>query len=161
MITSTVPPPNSSGWPDGPEVSVKLHSVVPLSTTPAAANATVTPTLGLPTLMDPGSNCNLVSSGGGDEGLSKDSPDSDGQGGVIIMDINSKKRSKVGNIQLISFFTNMKVEFQKIGRIHILLHLIKVNSCQAFLYIFCTYYHSKYLPYVDKIVKVKSSNVFH
>ncbi|KAL5968782.1 RIMS-binding protein 3A [Taenia solium] len=94
MITSTVPPPNPSDWPDGSEVSVNLHSVVPLSTTSAAANAVVTPTLGLPTLTDHGSNCNLVGSGGGDEELSKDSPDSNGQGGVIIMDFNSKKHSK-------------------------------------------------------------------
>ncbi|VDK35227.1 unnamed protein product [Taenia asiatica] len=107
MITSTVPPPNPSDWPDGSEVSVNLHSVVPLSTTSAAANAVVTPTLGLPTLADHGSNCNLFGSGGGDEEPSKDSPDSNGQGGVIIMDFNSKKRSKVGNIQLISLFTKL------------------------------------------------------
>ncbi|EUB62998.1 Peripheral-type benzodiazepine receptor-associated protein [Echinococcus granulosus] len=92
MITSTVPPPNPSNWPDSPEVSVKLHSVVPLSTT-AAATTTVTPTPEPPTLIDPDVNRNLVSSGG-DAELSKDSPDSDGQGGVIYMDINSKKHSK-------------------------------------------------------------------
>ncbi|KAL5110985.1 hypothetical protein TcWFU_009862 [Taenia crassiceps] len=96
IITSTVPPPNPSDWPDDSEVPVKLHPIVPLPPTSTSDNvtATVTPTLGPVALIDPGSNSNLNSSGGCDEGLSKDSPDSDGQGGVIIMDINSKKRGK-------------------------------------------------------------------
>ena len=94
MITSTVPPANPSDWPESSQVSLKPHP----GTSASSANPPSSTALIPPRVMSSSSSRGLASAGGedgGDMDMTKESPDSDGQGGVIYMDINSKKHTKV------------------------------------------------------------------
>lgn len=88
MITSTVPPANPSEWVESSDTKAG-HANIPIhSMSTSVPNTTA---LMPPTLNEAGS----IRGGGTDVDIGKESPESDGQGGLIFMDINSKKHSKV------------------------------------------------------------------
>lgn len=90
MITSTVPPASPSDWVDNPDVKSHSGHAVP-SLPPSVPTSTA---LLQPTLMESGS----IRDGGNDSDMGKDSPESNGQGEVIYMDINSMKHRKVNHV---------------------------------------------------------------
>ncbi|VDL58571.1 unnamed protein product [Hymenolepis diminuta] len=92
MITSTVPPANPSDWVDSPDVKAP-HSAV--SVPSLSASVPNTSALMPPTRIEPGSIHGGGVSGNTDMDMGKESPESDSQGGLIFMDINSKKHGKV------------------------------------------------------------------
>ena len=100
MITSTVPPANPSEWPESSQVSLKPHHGTSLSSANAIASSGTPSSAAAipPKIIGSSSSRGLTNAGvesGGDGELQKESPESDGQGGVIYMDINSKKNTKV------------------------------------------------------------------
>uniref|UniRef100_A0A158QIH3 PDZ domain-containing protein n=1 Tax=Rodentolepis nana TaxID=102285 RepID=A0A158QIH3_RODNA len=91
MITSTVPPANPSDWVDSPDMKTP-HTTVPVpSLSDSVPN---TSALMPPTRIESDSIRGGSGRGKTDVEMGKESPDSDGQGGLIFMDINSNKHGK-------------------------------------------------------------------